>query len=104
MFWFGKKKRLLVEFANKSAEELFSTVPPALVEKHMGGKSKQATKTFQAGVDNVLMRFAQFKAAEKPGVYGKAKAHQIFAQRLKELGYPDDVADEINSYILTKTP
>jgi hypothetical protein len=50
------------------------------------------------------LRIAQFKATEKPGIYGKAKIHQNFAARLKELGYPHDLADEINSYILTKTP
>jgi hypothetical protein len=104
MFWRGTKKKLLIEFSNQVADELFSMVPPGLVNKHLSGKSKKATKQFQAGVENALLRIAQFKATEKPGIYGKAKIHQNFAARLKELGYPHDLADEINSYILTKTP
>ena len=104
MFLFGKKKRMLIEFADQRAEELFSTVPPALIKKHLGGKTKKATKQFNAGVEKTLVQFARFKAAEKPGIYGKAKIHQIFAARLKELGYPEEIADEINEYILTKTP
>ena len=104
MFWYGKKKRMLTDFASQVAEELYSNVPPQLVLKHRAGNSKQATKKFKAGVESALLRIAQFKAVEKPGVYGKAKLHLVFMQRLKELGYPDDVADEINNYILTKTP
>ncbi|NEX16511.1 MAG: hypothetical protein C1943_07765 [Halochromatium sp.] len=104
MFIFGKKKKILIAFAAQTADTLFSQAPPALVEKHRLEKSKQATKQFHASVEDALMRVAQFKASEKPGIYGKAKLHLVFANRLKELGYPDEVANEINAYILTKTP
>ena len=104
MFWYGSKKRLLIEFANQVAEDLCKRVPPEMVKEHRAGKSKKATKKFHAGVEKALVRIAQFKATEKPGVYGKAKMHQVFTLRLKELGYPYDTADEINNYILNKTP
>ncbi len=104
MFWLGTKKKLVVEFSSQVADELFSSVPLTLVDRHLSGKSKKATKQFQNGVENALLRIAQFKATEKPGIYGKAKLHQVFALRLKELGYPEELADEINNYILTKTP
>ncbi len=104
MFWFGKKKRLLIDFANRLAEEFYSSVPPTVVAKHQSGKSKSATRQFNTGLDNVVMRIAQFKATERPGVYGKAKLHQIFARRLEELGYASEIAHEINHYIILKTP
>lgn len=104
MFLFGKKKAQLVGFANQTAELLFSRVPPGLVDEHRSGQSKKATKAFNQGVENALMRVAQYKATAKPGIYGKAKLHLVFANRLKELGYPQQVADEINHYILTRTP
>ncbi len=104
MFLFGKRKQRLIAFAKQTAEELYSTVPEALVAQHLSNKSKQATKKFDAAVNEALMRIAQFKDTEKPGIYGKAKLHQIFAFRLKELGYPEEIADDINTFILTKTP
>jgi hypothetical protein len=104
MFIFGKKKRMLVEFSNQLAEELYSRVPPKIVEDHMSGKSKSATKQFTRAMDDTVMRVAQFKANNRPGIYGKAKLHQVFAERLSELGYSQDVSKEINHYILIKTP
>ena len=45
-----------------------------------------------------------FKSVNKLGVYGKAKFHLEFVERLKELGYKDQVAEAINEEILIKTP
>lgn len=104
MFLFGKKNKLLKNFSRVTADTLYSNAPPPLVEKHRTGKDRKATKQFQAAVEDSLMRVAQFKATEKPGIYGKAKLHFVFAERLKELGYPPEIADEINTYIMTKTP
>ncbi|MEW8030391.1 MAG: hypothetical protein AB2806_21980 [Candidatus Thiodiazotropha sp.] len=104
MFLFGKKKRLLIDFANQVAEELYRRVPPKIVDEHLSGKSKSATRKFNDGLDEGIMRIAQFKANEHLGIYGKAKLHQVFANRLLELGYSNELANEINQYILIKTP
>lgn len=101
MFLFGEKKRLLIEFANRTAEELTKDVPSEIVEQHLLGKSKKSSKKFTAGVDKAFQRISAFKASEKPGLYGKAKLHQVFASRLHELGYPTEIVDEINSFMLT---
>jgi hypothetical protein len=104
MFMFGEKKRMLIEFANQLADELYSRVPPNVVDQHMSGKSKSASKKFNDAMDDSVMRVAQFKTNHHPGIYGKAKLHQVFADRLRELGYPNELANEINQYILIKTP
>ena len=104
MYWWGKKKRLLIEFAAEVAEELYQRVPPEIVEKHLSGKNKKATRRFDAAVDNAIARIADFRSKNKPGVYGKAKIYQVFAQRLKELGYPEELVDDINAFIITKNP
>lgn len=104
MFLFGRNKKILIDFANQTADILYSFVPTPVLEEHCSGKSKKATKQFNTGVENAMMSFAQFKAVNKPGIYGKAKLHLTFVNRLKELGYPDEIADEINAYLLMKTP
>jgi hypothetical protein len=104
MFLFGKKKRLLIEFASQLAEGFYNRVPQKTLQIYMSGKSKSANKQFGRAMDDAVRQVAQFKAKNRPGVYGKAKLHQVFAERLMELGYPKEVAEEINHSILIKTP
>jgi hypothetical protein len=104
MYWWGKRKRLLIEFAQKLAEDLYKQVPPEVIDRHLSGKNKKATRKFYAALDKVLLSITEFKAERKLGVYGKAKFHQVFAEHLKELGYPPDLVDEINTFIITKIP
>ena len=104
MFLLGKKKKALLISARQVADEFFTRAPPAIAAAYRKGSDKKAKKQFSASLENAVRQVAQLKANEHLGIYGKAKLHQVFATRLKELGYPDEVADEINSHILIKTP
>jgi hypothetical protein len=104
MFFYGKKKRLLIDFANQLADELYQRSPPELIEQHLKGKSKSATKKYNKSLDNALRSITQFKETERPGFYGKSKLHQTLANRLYELGYSKEVIEEINRHLLMNTP
>ncbi|MCG7867903.1 MAG: hypothetical protein JAZ17_20815 [Candidatus Thiodiazotropha endolucinida] len=108
MLFFFKKNKLIKKFARSTAEELFSNLPPAILEKQYDKKNKKmarkANKAFQGVLDDAVFSVAQFKSVNKLGVYGKAKFHLEFVERLKELGYSDQIAEAINEDILIKTP
>jgi hypothetical protein len=104
IFFLGKNKKILISFATRLADEFYSQVPLELLQGHLEGGNKKASKRYQATLENTLVQLAQFKASMKPGIYGKAKLHQVFLERLKELGYPAEAADEINKYLLLRTP
>lgn len=108
MLWFGKKNREITAFARSLAEEIFSNLPPNLIEKQTDKKDKkgaqQAKKRFQSVLDDTVSHAKQFKQQNKLKVYGKAKFHLELTSRLKSLGYDAKLADEINRYIMVRTP
>lgn len=104
MFSFFKKNQLIKSFAEELAAELYSSVPPEVVKEYQKTKSKKASSQFAKAVDNSVLRLAQFKEINKLGVYGKAKFHQLFLDKLQVLGYDKELAKEINRILLVKTP
>jgi hydrogenase maturation factor HypF (carbamoyltransferase family) len=108
MLFFFKKNKLIKRFARSTAEELYSNLPPSMLEKQYDKKNKKmarkAHKTLQDVLDDTVLSIAQFKSVNKLGIYGKAKFHLEFVERLKELGYSDQIAEAINEEILIKTP
>lgn len=94
-------------FARAVAENLFSAAPVAVLQQRDDEDKASASKAdriYQSALDDATLKIAQFKAANKLGVYGKAKLHLEFLERLKELGYPEVLARKINQRIMFKTP
>lgn len=102
MFFGGKTKRV-VNFSKELADELYSAFPPAAVEKYRAGDRK-AQRQFERAMDNAAVSLAQFRATHRLGIFTKAKFHQVFMERLHELGYEKAFAEEVNHYIMVKTP
>ena len=108
MLWFGRKNREITAFARSLAEEIFSNLPPVLIEKQNDQKDKkgarQAKQRFQTVLDDTVSHTRQFKQHNRLKVYGKAKFHLELTNRLKSLGYDAELADKINRYIMVRTP
>ena len=71
------------------------------------GREKKADKTrkkIDRRLDDMVLRIQQFRSANSLGVYGKARLHMRFTERLKELGYEAKVADRFNEILLLRTP
>lgn len=103
MFFYSRKKRILVDFANQLADELYQRTPPEIVEQHLKGNSKSATKKYNKSLANAVTNLIQFKSIEQPGFYGKSKFHQVFSNRLLEIGYSKEMVEEINRHLLMNT-
>jgi hypothetical protein len=102
-FLFGKNKRIN-EFATRMADELFSAVPQDVTKQYLGGKTdKKKTKAVESRIGDMTIQFQQFKLKEKLGVYGKARLHLSFMNRLETLGYDQEIAKRINEKILLKS-
>lgn len=59
-------------------------------------------KAFARTVDDLCMRAQAFQREQKVGFYGKAKFGTEFKHTLKDLGYPDALADELTSILLVR--
>ena len=125
--FFWQKGKLVEAFARTLADDVSSLVrPEAVVEylafssNHSGantpvadpkkGVSKSSKKALSSSVaverhlNEVIQRVSQFKNEQSLGVYRKARLHQLFADRLTELGFPPEVVSDINRLILMQTP
>ena len=105
LFW--KKNRLIDNFANTLANDLFSSLQPdAALEfaSNSKKKNKKADAKIARKLDDLILRVKQFRNEHSIGVYGKARLHLKFANRLVELGYQEHVAKKINEMILLSTP
>jgi hypothetical protein len=100
MFFYGKKKRMLIDFAHQLADELYQHAPPEIIEQHLMGKSKSATKKYNKCLTNTARNLTIFKSNEHPGFYGKSKLFQEFSNRLLNMGYSKEIVEEINRYML----
>jgi hypothetical protein len=104
MLFFWRKNRLIDGFAHTLADELYSQIPPQMLEKTDKKADKKVGRRFDKELQNIVIRLQDFKAIHKLGVYGKARFHLTFMERLRSHGYPESLAKEINEYLLVNVP
>lgn len=106
--FFWKKNRSVDQFAKTLADELFSYLQPAVAESYFAaapGKLPAArVKDLERRIKDTVLKVKHFKEQQSLGVYRKARLHLVFTERLKELGFSEPVAREINKVILLQTP
>ena len=107
--FFWKKNKGIDIFANKLANELFSSVQPQSIKDyfHASSKDKSAKKNkknVDANIQGIIKQIQQFRVTHSLGTYGKARLQLKFNERLKELGYDKDSVSKLNEFILVNTP
>jgi len=113
--FFWKKNREIDAFAYQLADALYSDVLPAAADEYIaeavtaakGKAAKKANdldKRVSHRLNDIITRIQQYRATRSLGVYGKARLHLTFTERLKELGYHPNTAKELNMLILLRTP
>ena len=107
--FFWKKNKVIDMFANELANELFSTIQPDAASQYLTSSidnkdTRKARKKIDAQIDNIIKRVQQFRTVNSLGVYGKARFHLKFTERLEDLGYETSIAKKINEHIMLKTP
>jgi primosomal protein N'' len=120
-WFFWQKNRAVEAFARALADDLSSYLQPEVLAEHLAGiagadnkkktakavgQKKAAARSLevQHRLAEMILRVQQFKAVHSLGVYRKARLHQVFENRLVELGYPAELAQEVNRLILLQTP
>ena len=86
---------------------MFSTVQPEAAHAYVeetDEKRKKANKKVERKVQDIVFRVQEFRVQHSLGVYGKARLHLTFTERLKELGYDPKVAEKLNELILLRSP
>lgn len=107
--FFGKKNQKIDGFAQNMADDLYSQLPPEnahlyVFEADSSEKISQKIKNDAIRkMNEKIVLFQQFKKANKLGLYGKARLHMKFTERLKELGYAESVAEELNKAIMLRS-
>ena len=85
------------DFAIELVREFAERFPP-----DAPARGAQRTAVFARAVDSLWGRVADFQRAKRLGVYGKAKFGTAFKYQLKELGYEDDLVDELVRTLLIR--
>lgn len=90
-------------YAYWSGGEASAPVPAA---KGKGNKHSSVKKSagVERCVNEVALKLAQFKVQEKLGIYGKARVHMSFMERLRELGFNEKTVQQLNRELLLKAP
>ena len=111
--FFWRKNKQIDAFAIILADEFYSHIQPQVAIDFMkeatGGK-KQTGKTNKQNIkinkiiEDVANQIITFKKQHSLGVYGKARLHLNFMQRLNELGYSEDITKYLNEIILVRSP
>jgi hypothetical protein len=114
--FFWKKNRAVDQFAQALADDLFSYLQPDVVSAYFAdaatsggaqsGKAvgKQQKHDLERRIKDAVLKVQQFKMEQSLGIYRKARLHLVFTERLKELGFSEDIAQQINKTILLQTP
>ena len=84
-------------FATELVREFSKRYPP-----DAAGQGAPRTAAFVNAVDDLWMRVTDYQRAKRPGIYGKAKFGTAFKYQLKELGYADDLIDELVRSLLIR--
>lgn len=104
MLFFWRKNKEIDNFANTLADEIYSQLPPAMLENENKGKAKKLARRIDNELHSSVIQLREFKDTFKLGVYGKARFHMTFMERLKKHGYPDNIIKELNEYLLLNVP
>lgn len=105
LFWRDNKK--IDAFATAIADDLFSHVQPEIALQHVQGiaqKSKKKDRRIEQQFAGVVSQIKQFRQANSLGIYGKARLHKKFTERLHELGYDIAVTSKLDEIILLRMP
>jgi hypothetical protein len=107
--FFWKKNKVIDYFANDLANELYSSITPQMAidyfnESSPAKKTRKIGERFEIHIQGIIKEIQRFKKINSLGVYGKARLHLKFMERLKELGYDANITKKINEYILINTP
>jgi len=111
--FFWKKNKQIDAFAIILADELYSQIQPqvaidfmkaAIEEKKQTGKSNKQNIRIYKILEDAAYQIVVFKKKHSLGVYGKARLHLNFMQRLNELGYPEDITKYLNEILLVRSP
>ena len=111
--FFWRKNKLIDSFSVMLADEFFSNLPPQQLAEFSAdlksaGNRKKAEKKMnrkmQSVVESAVSKFSEFIRSESLGVYGKARLHMQFMERLQQLGYEKELAEKINQDIMLKIP
>jgi hypothetical protein len=110
-----KKNKYIDDFATLLADEFYSQILPDLANEHFtkqngNSDNKKQLKTKKNNAQKVnqavvaaISEVSDFRKSQKLGVYGKARLHMKFMERLTELGYRQEIAKKLNEAILLKT-
>jgi hypothetical protein len=104
MLLFWRKNKEIDSFANILADELYSQLPPQMLAKQEKTADRKLVLRFDKQLQNIVTRLQDFKAIHNLGVYGKARFHLTFMERLRSHGYPEALTKEINEYLLINVP
>jgi hypothetical protein len=115
--FFWENNRAVDEFAKALADDMFSRIQPSTVSDYFAEvsgvpllhkltpqKQKLQKKEVEDKIKEAVLKVQQFKSTQSIGIYRKARLHLVFTERLKELGFDADIAQEINRTILLQTP
>ena len=104
--FFWKKNKVIDQFANDLANELYSDIQPKLMAEYISGDDTGDVKKYGKKIDNrlsgVVKAVQQFRLTHSLGVYGKARLQLKLGERLDELGYEKAVIDKLNRMILLR--
>lgn len=113
--FFWKNNRQIDNFAHGLADELFSgfreddidayfsrEIKASTKASHSKTKTSKSTQEVERRINNLVLRIQQFNLEQRLGVYGKARLSLAFMQRLKELGFSQDVIEKLNKTILLR--
>ena len=111
--FFWKKNKQIDAFAIILADELYSHLQPqvaidfmkaAIEEKKQSGKANKQNIRIYKILEDAAYQIVVFKKKHSLGVYGKARLHLNFMQRLNELGYPEDITKYLDEILLVRSP
>lgn len=79
------------EFAKSLASSFLQEFPPSLGQDTKKGGQKKLV----AAIQNLNQKARQFSQQHKIGIYKKAKLSNVLKWELRELGYDNDLIDEV---------
>jgi len=107
LFW--RNNRAIDSFATVIANEIYASVQPQVAREFYEGDCDKKTaakieKNLNAKLRQIVIKIKDFKAVNHLGIYGKARLHLKFRERLQELGYSKMVSTKLNEILMFETP